>query len=80
MEVKPNMVMNNDDDHNNDDEIPVMGNVKGIIDINTTLKLLRRERKRKEVETTMAKLFKLFCSLMSRSGSTVFCQNNVTFV
>lgn len=40
-------------------------------------KLIQKERKREEAETARTKLLILFYSLMSQSGSTTFCQNNM---
>ena len=70
----------NDDDGDDDDD----GDVKVFANRNVNHaqfkeqpQLLRKESKQKEVETPRVKLLLIFCSLISQSGSTTFCQNNI---
>ena len=52
------------------------GNIKRILGQKDSVSCYK-EGKPKEVETPRAKLLVLFYSLMSQSGSTTFCQNNM---
>ena len=66
------MITNDDDDDDDDDDDHYHGDVKVLANRN-----VKQESKQKEVETPRVKLLLISFSLISQSGSTTFCQNNI---
>ena len=66
------MMITNDDDDDDDDDDHYHGDVKVLANRN-----VKQESKQKEVETPRVKLLLISFSLISQSGSTTFCQNNI---
>ena len=71
------MMVNDHDDHDNNHELSARRNLKRIHVIRHSLSCQEGEGKWKEAESPRTKLLVLFYSLISRLGSTTFCQKNM---